>query len=45
MGSGATALAAKNLDRQFVGIDISPEYCEMAKERLTNSMSVIKQKN
>ncbi|MFT6217396.1 MAG: modification methylase [Cycloclasticus pugetii] len=44
MGSGTTALAAKNLDRQFVGIDISPEYCEMAKERLANPMSVIKKK-
>ncbi len=44
MGSGTTALAAKDLDRQFVGIDISPEYCEMAQERLTNPVSIIKQK-
>ena len=44
MGSGTTALAARNLDRQFVGVDISPEYCEMAEERLTNPMSVIKQR-
>jgi len=44
MGSGTTALAAKNLDRQFVGIDISPEYCKMAKERLINPVSVVKQK-
>lgn len=43
MGSGTTALAAKNFDRQFVGIDISPEYCEMAKKRLTNPISIIKQ--
>ena len=34
MGSGTTALAAKNLNRQFIGIDISPEYCEMAQQRL-----------
>ena len=34
MGSGTTAVAAKKLKRSFVGIDISPEYCEMAKQRL-----------
>ena len=44
MGSGTTALAAKNLDRQFIGIDISPEYCEMAQKRLENPMSIIKPK-
>ena len=42
MGSGTTALVARNLDRKFVGIDISPEYCEMAEERLSNPASVIK---
>jgi len=45
MGSGTTALAAKNLNRKFVGIDISPEYCEMAQQRLENPLSVIKTKN
>ena len=45
MGSGTTALAAKNLGRQFIGIDISPEYCEMARERLKNPQSVIKTKD
>jgi len=34
MGSGTTGVAAKNLNRQFIGIDISPEYCEMAQQRL-----------
>ena len=34
MGSGTTALAAKNLGRKYVGIDISPEYCKMAEERV-----------
>lgn len=34
MGSGTTCLAAKRLDRQYVGIDIDPGCIEIAKERL-----------
>jgi modification methylase len=34
MGSGTTGLVAKNLDRNFIGIDISPDYCEMAEKRI-----------
>ena len=34
MGSGTTAVVAKGLKRNFIGIDISPEYCKMAEERL-----------
>ncbi|MDM8561550.1 site-specific DNA-methyltransferase [Candidatus Parabeggiatoa sp. HSG14] len=45
MGSGTTALAAKNLGRHFIGIDISPQYCEMALQRLINPLSIIKQKD
>jgi len=37
VGSGSTTVAAKRLGRQFIGIDISQEYCEIAKERLTHS--------
>lgn len=44
MGSGTTALVAKSLGRKFVGIDLSPEYCEMAQDRLLNPLSIIKQK-
>ena len=40
MGSGTTALAAKNLDRNFIGIDLSPEYCDMAFQRLNDPLSV-----
>ncbi len=39
MGSGTTALAAKNLGINYVGIDISPDYCEMAIKRLNNQFS------
>ena len=35
MGSGTTAVAARNLGRDFVGIEIAPDYCEMSKERLS----------
>lgn len=34
MGSGTTALAALNLGRQFIGIELSPEYIAMASKRL-----------
>jgi len=34
MGSGTTAVVAESLGRDFVGIEISPEYCKMAENRL-----------
>lgn len=34
MGSGTTALAARNQGRDFIGIDISPDYCQFARDRL-----------
>jgi site-specific DNA-methyltransferase (adenine-specific) len=33
-GSGTTCVAAKKLGRQYIGVDIRPEYCEIARERL-----------
>lgn len=33
-GSGTTAVAAKRLGRNYVGIDINERYCRMAEERL-----------
>lgn len=34
MGSGTTAISAINHDRDYIGIDISPEYCDMAEKRI-----------
>lgn len=34
MGSGTTAIAALSNDRNYIGIDISPEYCDLAKKRI-----------
>lgn len=43
-GSGTTAVAAKQLGRNFIGIDISPEYCEIARERIKGE-SIFIEKN
>lgn len=34
VGSGTTGVACKKLNRKFIGIDINPEYIEIAKERI-----------
>ena len=34
LGSGTTAIAARNLKRNYIGIEISPEYCAIAEARL-----------
>lgn len=38
LGSGTTAIACKMLKRNYIGCEISPEYCKIAKERI-NSIS------
>ena len=38
LGSGTTALACQLLNRQCIGIEISEEYCEIAKKRLSQSV-------
>ncbi len=37
MGSGTTMVAAKELNRRYIGIEINGEYCKYARERLKNS--------
>jgi DNA modification methylase len=34
LGSGTTAVAAQRLKRNFIGIEISSEYCKIANDRL-----------
>ena len=36
LGSGTTALVADQLGRNAVGIELNPEYAEMARKRITN---------
>lgn len=36
LGSGTTAVSAKELNRNFIGVEINKEYCEIAKQRLNN---------
>lgn len=38
IGSGTTALAAKRLNRNYIGIDMSKEYCNIAIERLSSEL-------
>jgi len=33
-GSGTTGLAAKGLNRRYIGIELNPEYCLLARERI-----------
>jgi len=33
-GSGTTLVVAKRLGRHFIGLDLNPDYCEMARRRL-----------
>lgn len=37
MGSGTTAIACMQTNRNYLGFDISKEYCEMAEKRIRNN--------
>ena len=34
MGSGTTALAAKRLNRHYIGFEVSADYCTIAENRI-----------
>lgn len=38
MGSGSTGIAAKNLNRNFIGIEKDPDYFKLAEERINGNM-------
>ena len=38
LGSGTTAVAAKQLGRKYIGIELSEKYCKIAEERLKQDM-------
>ena len=37
IGSGTVAVVAKGLNRQYIGIDLNPEYIKMAQKRIVNT--------
>jgi site-specific DNA-methyltransferase (adenine-specific) len=37
MGSGTTGVACKNFNRDFIGIELDPEYFKIAEERTNNA--------
>lgn len=42
LGSGTTALACKELGRDFIGCDIDSNYCQIANDRLKGIMQIDK---
>jgi len=42
MGSGTTAIAADALNRNWIGIDTSKNYCKVAKERIAASRGLLR---
>ena len=41
LGSGTTAVAAKQAGRIYIGCDISDEYCSIAEQRLESTESYV----
>jgi modification methylase len=37
MGSGTTAVVAMGLSRNYIGIELSPDYCDMAEKRISKN--------
>lgn len=45
MGAGTTALAAKSLNRNFIGIELNPDYITIAKKRLLDRFGIFNHYN
>jgi modification methylase len=43
-GSGTTAVAASSLNREYIGIELSPDYCQLSRQRLAHKIVKIKAK-
>jgi len=43
MGSGTTGAVSKRLGRNFVGVEINPEYCEIARKRIAEAAGFYEQ--
>lgn len=41
MGSGSTAVACKKLGRHYIGYDINTEYCEYARQRVSDTQGEV----
>lgn len=44
-GSGTTGAVAKRLGREYIGIDINPEYCIIAEKRIDEVIPQTKKEN
>ncbi|GAG11036.1 unnamed protein product, partial [marine sediment metagenome] len=42
LGSGTTAVACERLNRKWIGIEISEDYCQIAKERIERERQQLK---
>lgn len=38
LGSGTTALACVNTGRNYIGFELSPEYCEISEKRINEAV-------
>lgn len=40
-GSGSTGVAAARTNREFIGLDINPQFCKLAEERIAKNSAVL----
>ena len=42
LGSGTTAIAAQALNRQWIGVEVSKDYCKVARDRIRTARKLLK---